>query len=262
MGENKSDKLKRLLRIWPMHTFVTAGWLKEHSITYSNLNKYVKSGWITKVSSGVFQRVHDKVSWEGATFGLQMQFPETFYVGGKTALELLGAAHFVPLGQQKLYIFTSQRKNLPLWFRRYTQAQEMQYAHLQYRFLPAKIGITTFDCGEFKIELSTRERAALEVVKLLGRFHDFEECRLLFENLGTLRSRVVQELLEQCRSIKAKRLFLFLSKNLGHKWVKDLDMTRIDLGSGPRDLTPGGHYDPEFMITYPKEFYDADKLDV
>lgn len=262
IGMKKSDKLKHLFRIWPMHTIATSTWLMKQGLNYSNLNKYVKSNWVRKLSSGSFQREHDTVSWEGAVYGLQVQHPNTFYVGARTALELQGAAHFVPLGQAKLFIFTSNPRKLPLWFVSFMKTLNMQCSYLQYRFLPPQLGLTTHDCGEFQIEISSRERAALEVVDLLGKFHDFEECRLLFENLGTLRPKIVQELLEGCTSIKAKRIFLFLSKNLGHKWVKDLDLTRINLGTGPRDVTPGGHYDPEFKITYPKGFFDEDKLEV
>lgn len=262
MGMNKSDKLKRLMQVWPMHTVATAGWLKEYGITYGNLNKYVSSGWAAKLGSGAFVRPHDSITWEGAVFGLQKQHPDTFYVGGRTALELSGAAHFIPLGQEKLFIFTSRRGPLPTWFSNYLETEGRECAYLQYRFLPAGLGFTVHDCGEFQIETSTRERAALEVVELLGLSHDFEECRLLFENLGTLRPKLVQDLLESCTSIKAKRVFLFLAKNLGHKWYKDLDLTRIELGSGPRDITPGGSYDPEFKITYPKAFFDDDKLEV
>lgn len=262
MGMNKSDKLKHLLRIWPMHTIATSTWLMKQGINYGNLDKYVKSSWVKKLSSGSFQREHDTVSWEGAVYGLQLQHQNTFYVGGRTALELQGAAHFVPLGRSKLFIFTSSRRQLPHWFLNFIKKLEMHCTYLQYRFLSGGLGLTTYDCGEFQIEISSRERAALEVVELLDRSHDFEECRLLFENLGTLRPKVVQELLVGCTSIKAKRIFLFLSKNLGHKWVKDLDLSRINLGTGPRDVTPGGHYDPEFKITYPKGFFDDDKLEV
>jgi hypothetical protein len=262
MHTSNKDKIKHLMQIWPMHTVATASWLLENDITYGNLSNYTKSGWVKKLGSGAFVRPNDDVSWEGAIAGLQKQYPHTFYVGGRTALELLGAAHFIPLNQAKLFVFTSHRRHLPNWFLNYTKSNNLDSAYLQYRSLPPLLGVTSYDCGEFAIEISSRERAALEVVELLGQFHDFEGCRLLFENLSTLRPKLVQELLEGCTSIKAKRIFLFLAKNLGHKWFSDLDLTHLDLGSGPRDITPGGSYDPEFKITYPKDFFDDDRLEV
>lgn len=262
MSTKKQDKLKLLLQLWPMHTIATSRWLSKQGMSYDNLERYERSGWVRRVGSGAFQRASDRVSWEGAVFGLQKQHQIQFYIGGRTALELQGAAHFIPLGQPRVFLFSSTKKQLPLWFANYIQALDVHCTYLQYRFLSPQLAITSYDCGEFQIEVSTRERAALEVLELLGRFHTFEECRLLFENLGTLRPKVVQDLLEGCSSIKAKRVFLFLSKNLGHRWFKDLDLSRINLGSGPRDLVPGGVYDPEFQLTYPKGFFDDDRLEV
>lgn len=259
---NKHDKIKLLFEVWPLHTIATASWLRTKRFSYENLSGYQKSGWISRVGAGAFKRVTDTVSWEGAVFGLQNQYPHQFHLGGRTALELLGAAHFVPFGKSRLFLFTSHKKMLPLWFSDFLKVAEKPCDYLQYSFLKPQLGLTTFNCGEFQINISTRERAALEVAELLGRSHRFEECRLLFENLGTLRPKLVQDLLENCRSVKAKRVFLFLCKNLGHKWFQDLDLTRIDLGSGPRDVTPGGAYDSEFKITYPKGFFDDDQLEI
>lgn len=39
----------------------------------------------------------------------------------------------------------------------------------------------------------------------------------------TLRPGLVSELLVQCRSVKAKRVFLLLADDLGHWWAKKLD---------------------------------------
>lgn len=262
MTTKNQYKLKSLLALWPKHTVLTSRWLLKQGLSHENLAGYQKSGWVRRVGSGAFQQTSDNISWEGTVYGLQKQHPGLFHIGGRTALELLGAAHFIPLGQPNVFLFCSKRRPLPLWFVKYVKTLEVQFTYLQYTILPPQLGMTQYNCGDFQIEVSSRERAALELVELLGRFHKFEECRLLFENLGTLRAEVVQELLESCTSIKAKRVFLFLAKNLGHKWFKNLDISCIDMGSGPRDLSSGGQYDPEFQITYPKGFFDDDKLEV
>ena len=57
------------------------------------------------------------------------------------------------------------------------------------------------------------------MVELLARVSDegsFEEARLIMEGLTRLRPELVQELLGSCRSVKAKRLFLFLADLCGH----------------------------------------------
>lgn len=262
MTVERSYKIKKMLRIWPLHTIATSTWLKKNDIMSSNIEKYIQSGWIQNVGHGAYQRVDDNISWEGVLYGLQTQYPSSFHVGGRSALELLGAAHFLSLGHIKPFIFTSQKKKPAKWFGIALAKLSVDYVQLQNNSIASGIGMTTYDCGEFKIVISTRERAALELVDLLGRFHDFEECKLIFENLNTARSDLIQELLENCTSVKSKRVFLFLAKRLEHKWFEILNLSKIDLGVGPRNITPGGTYDKEFQITYPKEIFYDDKIEV
>ncbi|CCO22703.1 type IV toxin-antitoxin system AbiEi family antitoxin domain-containing protein [Maridesulfovibrio hydrothermalis] len=42
------------------------------------------------------------------------------------------------------------------------------------------------------------------------------------QGLGTLRPALMQALLEQCNSIKVKRLSLFLAKEASHRWFTHL----------------------------------------
>ena len=68
-----------------------------------------------------------------------------------------------------------------------------------------------------------------------------------------LRPKMVQTLLEQCRSIKVKRLFLHLGERCNHSWVAKLDLKRVDLGSGNRVIVPGGRLDSKYHITVERE---------
>jgi hypothetical protein len=67
----------------------------------------------------------------------------------------------------------------------------------------------------------------------------------------------VQQLLEQCASVKVKRLFLYMAEKAGHAWVKHLDRSKVDLGSGKRSVAPGGVYVPKYEITVPKELAES-----
>ena len=40
------------------------------------------------------------------------------------------------------------------------------------------------------------------------------------ENLATLRSEVIQELLIACSSIKVNRLFIYMAKKVSHTWIE------------------------------------------
>jgi hypothetical protein len=72
------------------------------------------------------------------------------------------------------------------------------------------------------------------------------------ESLSALQPELVQELLEQCRSIKAKRLFLFLADKAGHSWFKYLDISKIQLGKGKRSIVHKGVLIPKYQITIPE----------
>lgn len=68
------------------------------------------------------------------------------------------------------------------------------------------------------------------------------------------RPQTVQELLEQCTSVKVKRLFLYLAEKAGHEWAKYLDLSKVDLGKGKRALVKGGEYVTKYQMTVPKEW--------
>jgi hypothetical protein len=85
-----------------------------------------------------------------------------------------------------------------------------------------------------------------------GKF-DLVECYQLLEGLTNLRPKHLQEILQQCTSIKVKRLFFYMAKKAGHQWFKYLNLKEINLGKGKRSLVKGGVYNAEFQITIPEE---------
>jgi hypothetical protein len=77
------------------------------------------------------------------------------------------------------------------------------------------------------------------------------------EGLNNLRPRSVQALLEECTSVKVKRLFLYLAEKAGHEWFDFINLDNIDLGSGKRAIVDGGVYVSKYQITVPKELDSA-----
>ena len=57
----------------------------------------------------------------------------------------------------------------------------------------------------------------LELLHLVPEKEPFDEAKLLMEGLTTLRPSVLQPLLENCNSVKAKRLFLSLAESPNKK---------------------------------------------
>lgn len=102
------------------------------------------------------------------------------------------------------------------------------------------------------LSVSGIERAILETLEEIPRTVSFQHGAELFEGLTTLRPKLAQALLLACRSVKAKRLFLYFAGQHRHAWTRQLRAAEIDIGSGKRQIVSGGELDPEFLITVPK----------
>jgi len=248
-SHNRSKINQRLLTA-PTGAVLTLAWLKAQGVSGKLANYYAKSGWLNPVGEGAFTLTAELPTWQGAVFGLQQKTP-SLHPGGRTALELASLAHFLPLGENyPIYLFGSPGTRLPEWFRRQPWFSRVTEARTS--FLPSDIGLRTHSTGSFTLRISDPERAILEfLLQLPNDSSAYEHANLLFEGLGTLRASLVQQLLEACSSVKAKRLFLHLAEKHSHAWFKELEPTKISLGSGKRVFVPGGRLDSKYLITVP-----------
>lgn len=214
------------------------------------INKYKRSGWVTPIGTGAYILSRDNVQWPGAVYAMQKQLKLNVYVGGKTALQLRGVAHYLPVDIKKIYLFGGAGEKLPSWFKSYDWGIEVDY--LMTTLFQTQSGFSEEDFGTFSINVSSPERAIMEVLYLVPNKQTFEESSLLMENLITLRPAVVRQLLENCNSIKVKRLFMFLAEKHGHAWMDKLDLSGISLGNGKRVIVKGGVLEKKYQITVPK----------
>lgn len=247
---SKRQKLNQRLNAAPEGAVLTSAWLKRQGISSRLADYYASSGWLHRVGDGAFTVQPEAPAWLGAVFGLQ-QKSKSFHPGGRTALELSGLAHFLPLRDAyPVYLFSRTSDRLPAWFKGLPWVDRVQ--HVGTNFLPQELGLREHREGGFSVTVSAPERAALEFLQHLTLDDPgYEHANLVFEGLGTLRPNLVQSLLEACASIKVKRLFLHLAEKHVHAWFKQLDLSKVSLGSGKRVLVPGGRLDPKYLITVP-----------
>ena len=240
-GSNRKRINQRLVAA-PANAVLTSAWLKGHGISSKLAGYYASSGWLHRIGDGAFTVQTAETTWLGAVFGLQ-QKSQSFHPGGRTALELSGLAHFLPLGESHpLFLFSRSGKRLPAWFKGLPWSKRVR--HVSTNFLHRE--------GELVVQISSPERAALEFLQALEpSATEYEHANLVFEGLGTLRPDVLQSLLKHCSSVKVKRLFLHLAERHNHAWFKSLDLTKVSLGSGKRALVAGGRLDPKYLITVP-----------
>jgi hypothetical protein len=258
MNRHNGSKLNQLLKIWPAKTVAVHSWLEKQDVYRQLVSSYQKGAWLKSVGRGAFVRFNEDVDWTGALYSLHEQLHLPIHVGGKTALELKGYAHFLPMGKRpKVSLFGSRLTKLPSWFKKHDWGVNIEYSMTNLFPSKGECGLTKHDLGSYSISISAPERAIMEVLYFIPKRQSFEEARLLMEGLTTLRPKLVQELLELCRSVKVKRLFLFMAEECHHSWMKQLEREKIDLGKGKRFIITGGRLDPVYNITVPKgEFSD------
>lgn len=251
MSIEGNSKIKKLLEGHKQGVPFLAKWLVAKGFSPQLQERYLKSGWIESIGHGAYKKFGDKVSWLGAVYALQTQAEKEIHVGALTAISLFGREHYLRFGNNKSYTFSTSLRKLPLWFVRYPW--ENKTKHTNTKFLPPEMGLTQFDEGHFKVQVSSLERAFLECLYMAPSYISYAECYQILEGLVGLRPHVLQSLLESCRSVRVKRLFLYMSSKAQHGWQPFLDTSSIDLGAGVRSLEKNGVYVPEFQLMVPKE---------
>ncbi len=237
----------------PKSVVATSQWLNEEGLDKRSAYKYEKqSNWLESIGTGAYKRYGDSLTWQGALHAVQKQLGLDIHVGGKTALELQGRAHNISFGNTATYLFTSTKARLPKWFKEYDW--KVEFNLIKSQFLSQDLGLKKLDTGNFEISISSPERAILEALYQVPKEQDFQEAYYLIEGLVGIRPKLMQALLEECKSIKVKRLFLFLAQKANLPILKKLDLDKMDLGSGKRVIVEDGKFDSDYQITYPKGF--------
>jgi hypothetical protein len=248
------SKINQLLKQWPKGTVATAPWLQVHGVYRQLARRYAASGWIQPLGRGAFIRSGDAVDWFGGLYALQTQLRLSVYVGGSTALSLKGLGHYLALGDKTgVSLFSERRDRPPAWFTRHAWGVRLQLHNPRLFTSSETAGFTEVQHGEFSVRVSAPERAILEVLNLATTNDAITHAVELMSGLSTLRPPVLQTLLEGCRSVKVKRLFLWAAESVGHDWFNRLAVDRLDLGKGKRSLYRGGRFDPKYRITVPKQ---------
>lgn len=252
MASETGSKINRLLKAWPSGTVAVTAWLEQHGVYQQLAREYAKTAWVQRIGQGAYIKAGDNVEWSGGLFAIQKQLMLPIHVGGKSALQLQGYAHYLPLGKDvTVTLFGSPGCKLPAWFKQHPWGVKARYTATRLFSSDANQGMTKKEMGAYSISLSAPERAMMEVIYSVPTEETFDEAKLLMEGLTTLRPRVVQTLLERCAFQKVKRLFMVLAESCAHPWVNKLDLSKVDFGTSKRMLVKGGHFDSKYNISVP-----------
>lgn len=279
MAEQSASLLNRLEKDLPEGLVVDAAWLEDHGIASNLRAYYVKNGWLEQPVRSVYKRPRGTLSWQQVVISLQTLLLRTpFYVGGRTALELQGFAHYLAHETKTVHLYGPEKP--PAWLDKLNLPQRFVYHNSATLFrndpvtqglgslawniadgtgrdLPRFQGgsLTSLAWGQWDwpLTLSQPERAYLEMLDELPRHESFHQADMIMQSAANFSPRRLQKLLVDCDSVKVKRLFFYFADRHGHAWLKRLDKTAIDLGKGKRMLVPGGKLDPVYHITVPED---------
>lgn len=252
MSTQKVLKINKLIMDWPKGAIYVTKYLYNKGYGLDLLKRYRRSLWLKSIGTGALKLYQDSVDWQGAIYALQKQLNLSIHPGGKTALELSGFAHYLSNKMENLYIFGQRGEKLPRWYQNYNWSVKTHYSASQ--LFRDSTGMKPYKYRDFKILISSPERAILEMLYHFPKYHTFDECFHVMENLVGLQPIQCQNLLEQCNSIKVKRMFLFLAEYAEHFWLDSIDTSKIDIGNGKRVLVENGAYIEKYKITVPKKY--------
>lgn len=258
MTAEKRKKLMNFLNLHKPGTVCLSPWLETQGISRDLQKYYRKAGWLESVGRGAYKRPGEQVEWEGALYALQEQAGLAIHIGGPTALSKQGSNQYIRLGEETIFLFSPLNVKLPAWFKKHDWGVKLE--HTNTGFLPKQLGMGevirmgfSSPASPFNLKISDPERAIMECLYLAPKNQSLVETYEILEGLVNLRPKLVQRLLEECRSIKVKRLFLYMAEKAGHKWLQFVDSSKIELGAGDRSIVPEGVYVAKHRISVPKE---------
>ena len=293
MSGKDSGKLNRLLQQVPEGMLVDAAWLQRHGYAGSLRHRYTSSGWLEQVANQVYRRPpsnlrqgHSKeLPWTLVVTSLQTLMGWPGVVGGRTALELQGYAHYLsPTGPQLIHLYGDTSP--PGWLKKLPSTTSYVF-HRAARLFGADRPVATFDAiavdittgaatplpkgltggssvvpwsaTSWPVACSTPERALLELLDELPEHESFDQVDALFQSLNNLRPRKMQALLEACTKVRVNRLFFWFANRHQHRWLLQIKQGSVELGKGKRVIVRGGRLDTKFNITVPRDMHAVEQ---
>lgn len=245
-----STKINSIRQQTPSDGILLTSWLEKSGLSRSEISGYAASGWLRRISNGVYAFVGDNPTLYGILSSYQSQSNLSYHVGAASALELRGFAHYVTIGKPNAVVFSSVRPGLPKWIS--ATDLDMRLIDVSTKTL-GDLGIEKLEYNGRQLTIASPERAIMECLLLSPSCYNLMDVYYLMEMLTSLRSVLVQKLMENCTSVKIKRLFLYMAEKAGHRWFSKLDMSKISLGSGTRSFFKGGVKNAKYDIVIPKE---------
>ncbi len=246
-----ATKINTIQKLLVPGSVMNSSWLESNNISRTEQVLYVKSGWLKRITTGIYHLSNFEPTLWGCLSSCHNQTGLIYRVAASTALELQGYSHYISMGKPQAFVATPTKRKLPKWLLEHEW--DMEINEFSTNIFDGTLGITEIEVEGHTLQVSSPELAIMECLILSPDKYNLMDVYHLMEMLTTLRSGVVTKLLEQCTSVKVKRLFLYMAEKSGHAWFKRLNLSNVSLGSGPRSFSKGGVKNAKYNIVIPQD---------
>lgn len=251
---------EQLGKLLPYNSIATRQWLASKGMTRHAIDNSLKSGKLKSLAVGVYSRLESRLSWQSIVCSLQSMADLTICVGGLTALNQQGFAHYLSTAPANTVHLYSEGLP-PSWLKKIDSntnfiwhgtktlwGENLLPTDALYREIEWQQGLPA-------LKVSCPEKAFMEMMVDVPKSVSFDHANEIMQGMTSLSPNKLEELLKTCRSIKCKRLFLWFAAKLGYAWFNKLDLSGVDLGSGKRVIAKKGKLDNKYLITVPEHLY-------
>jgi len=173
MTKRSDGKLNRLQRELPEGLLADAAWMEAHGYSSALRSQYVRAGWLESPARRVYRRSRAPLTWPQVVISLQTVLDLPLTVGGRTALEQLGYAHYLSAEMREVHLYGPKRP--PTWLDSLPLDVAFRW-HNSLRLFPGDAGaqaepspvmVSAADLS-LPIRYASKERAALELLRRCG----------------------------------------------------------------------------------------------
>ncbi len=223
----KSRYKAELEKLLPFGMVATKQWLTNKGISRHFLDNGVKSGSIISITPGLYCRAGIPVTWEGVVTSLQIMSEWPVHVGGISALELSGFAHYLTIdGKKQVHLFSEEK--LPTWLNKVSTKYEFRHHTVKKIWLPGVMeNSKVVKKHSWREDLpsfcaSIPEKAYLEMLIDVPEIISFEHADKIMQGLTNLSPNRLNFLLSFCCHVKVKRLFFWFGRRHNYRWYQKI----------------------------------------
>lgn len=251
---------QQLENLLPYNMVATRQWLSSQGMSRHAIDNTLKSNRLKPLAVGVYARPDSPSSWQSIVCSLQLMTNYPIYIGGLSALQQLSLDQYLSASQVKAIHLYSEKKQ-PLWLGKIQHDTSFIWHGTKTLWAENLFSMDSFSReidwhqGLPALKVSCPEKAFLEMMIDVPKSVSFDYANEIMQGMTSLSPKKLDKLLKYCKSIKAKRLFLWFAEKQGYAWFKKLDLSDVVLGTGNRIIAKSGKLDKKYLITVPEHLY-------